>query len=410
MDITSFVLGYKKGKAEGGGALTEPVCHVTFMNGGTVLYEKPVFVGDDCTDIVKKGTIGTPSKVSTPQYSYTYTGWSLTNGGEASTNALAAVSGDRTVYAAYKSVLRYYTITYLDEDGSVLKTESLAYGAMPSYTPAKEGFSFDGWEPALATVTQNATYTAKWLEKVTFAGSSWAEIARISEAGEAANYFKVGDTREVTFDFSGTTETVLVRIVGMNHDDLADGSGKAGLSVVLAQGLSRASCNVTENTDYGSYYIWKNSASRASLNSGAIYQAIPAELRAVLKTVTKTSNSGKGNAYDGSGYAQNVLYNTSDTVWLLSSTEVGFDGVVAASRSALNQGKQYEYYSSNARRVVKLRVKEGTGTEMHWPLRSMNAAYTMSSIFVHVNGKDFHGTLGNDSTESGEPNVFGFCI
>lgn len=410
MDITSFVLGYKKGKAEGGGALTEDVCHVTFMNGDTVLYEKPVFVGDDCTDIVKKGTIGTPSKVSTPQYSYTYTGWSLTNGGEASISALAAVSGDRTVYAAYKSVLRCYTITYLDEDGSVMKTESLAYGTMPSYTPAKEGFSFVGWEPALATVTQNATYTAKWLEKVTFAGSSWAEIARISEAGEAANYFKVGDTREVTFDFSGTTETVLVRIVGMNHDDLADGSGKAGLSVVLAQGLSRASCDVTENTNYGSYYIWKNSASRASLNSGAIYQAIPAELRAVLKTVTKTSNSGKGNAYDGSGYAQNVLYNTSDTVWLLSSTEVGFDGVVAASSSAINQGKQYEYYTSDARRVVELRVKDGTGTQMHWPLRSMNAQNTMSSIFVNSSGQNSTGLLGEDSTKSGEPNVFGFCI
>lgn len=270
MDITSFVLGYKKGKAEGGGALTEPVCHVTFMNGDTVLYEKPVFVGDDCTDIVKKGTIGTPSKASTPQYSYTYTGWSLTNGGEASTSALAAVSEDRTVYAAFKSVVRVYTVTYLDDNGSVLKTESLAYGVMPSYTPSKEGFSFDEWEPALATVTGDVTYMAKWIEKVTFAGGAWADIARISEAGEAAEYFKVGDTKTITV--GGNTIELL--LIGFDHDDLADGSGKAGMTVVAKTALA----------DTMPVSDWSTLASDMK---SKLKPQLPVELQSIIKPVIK---------------------------------------------------------------------------------------------------------------------------
>lgn len=270
MDITSFVLGYKKGKAEGGGALTEPVCHVTFMNGGTVLYEKPVFVGDDCTDIVKKGTIGTPSKASTPQYNYTYTGWSLTNGGEASTSALAAVSGDRTVYAAYKSVLRYYTITYLDSDGSVLKTESLAYGAMPSYVPTKEGSSFDSWQPALATVTGDVTYTAKWIENVTFAGGAWADIARVSEAGEAADYFEIGDTKTIEAD----GQTITLRIIGFGHDDLANGSGKAGMTIVAESVF----------TDTMTVEDWSTLSNEMK---SKIKPKLPNDLQAVIKPVIK---------------------------------------------------------------------------------------------------------------------------
>jgi hypothetical protein len=89
---------------------------------------------------------------------------------------------------------------------------------------------------------------------------------------------------------------------------------------------------------------------------------------------------------------------------------VGFDGVVDASRSALNQGKQYEYYSSDARRVVELRVKEGNGTKMLWPLRSMNAKNMSSSILVDSDGTDTTGTIGQDSGYKNEPNVFGFCI
>ena len=51
-----------------------------------------------------------PTKASTAQYSYSFTGWSLTAGGSANENALKAVMSDRNVYAAFTSTVRKYTV------------------------------------------------------------------------------------------------------------------------------------------------------------------------------------------------------------------------------------------------------------------------------------------------------------
>ncbi|MBO5700896.1 MAG: hypothetical protein J6S71_00495, partial [Clostridia bacterium] len=167
----------------GGGGSSDDVRYVTFMNGGVELYVKPVATGDDCVDVLAKGFIETPTKESTAQTDYTYSGWSLTNGGAAS-NVLGAVTENRTVYAAYTESVRRYTISYYDGD-TLLKTESLPYGTIPSYAPAKEGYTFTGWTPAVEPVTCDASYTAIWIEKYDFASLTWDQISEISESGEA---------------------------------------------------------------------------------------------------------------------------------------------------------------------------------------------------------------------------------
>lgn len=59
-------------------------------------------------------------------------------------------------------------------------------------------------------------------------GSSWDEIAEISATGRADEFFGVGNTKEVTLKDQSFAHTV--RIIDFNHDDLADGSGKAGIT------------------------------------------------------------------------------------------------------------------------------------------------------------------------------------
>ena len=386
--------------ASGGGSSTD-VRYVTFMSydGLTEVGKLPVAAGYDCPN-----PKFTATRESTAQYSYTQDGWSTTENGDLDSNALKEVNEDRTVYAHFKATVRTYTITYLDEDGSVLKTESLAYGTMPSYTPEKDGFGFDGWTPALATVTGNASYTAVWAAQITFENASWAQIAEISENGEAENYFAVGDTRTMTLNFSGTTENVLVRIVGFNHDDLSSGTGKAGISIVLAQAITNAAIKVTEKTSYGNCYIWENSAARTLLNSGAVYTALPADLRSVLKRVTKTSNGGYSKDYGGK--EKNALYTTTDKVWLLSSTELGLDNAYSADYVALNQGVQYAYYDSNAKRTKKTT----TGSAERYPTRSMMNQYNACSFVVNATGGAHYGTLGSTGVGGVFANVFGFCI
>ncbi|MCI6176846.1 helix-turn-helix transcriptional regulator, partial [bacterium] len=56
-----------------------------------------------------------PSKASTAQYSYSFTGWSLTAGGSANAKALKAITVDRKVYAAYSKTVRMDTHARLQQ-------------------------------------------------------------------------------------------------------------------------------------------------------------------------------------------------------------------------------------------------------------------------------------------------------
>ena len=152
-----------EGITAGGGGSSADVRYVTFMNGDTVLYKKPVAVGDDCVDVYTKGLIDEPKKESTVQYNYTFYGWGASDNGAADANILKNITEDKTVYAIYTSTVRTYTITYLDSDGvTVLKTEQLPYGTVPSYVPTSSSGVFQEWFPAPTAVTGNASYKAVW--------------------------------------------------------------------------------------------------------------------------------------------------------------------------------------------------------------------------------------------------------
>ncbi len=121
--------------------------------------------------------------------------------------------------------------------------------------------------------------------------------------------------------------TIAYRIIGINHDDLADGSGKAGLTFLMTYPYDKASMNAT-NTNIGG---WEKSEIRKSLNSGEFYASLPSEISSRIKPVTKmTDNKGGGNAGSPSV--------TTDKVFLLSSTEVW--------GNLDEDGSQYEYYKS----------------------------------------------------------------
>lgn len=204
--------------AEGGGS-SDDVRYVTFMSddGTEELGKIPVAVGYDCPS-----PKCTPAKESTAQFHFTHDYWSSEPNGGTDRNVLKSITEDKVVYATFISVLRSYTITYNDADGSELNKQTLTYGSMPSYKPEKDGFIFAKWEPALAEVTGDAIYTATWSEKLTFAGATWADIVRVAQDGSAADMFTVGDTKDLVLNYAdGTSETVTCTLIGMN-----DATGK----------------------------------------------------------------------------------------------------------------------------------------------------------------------------------------
>ena len=139
---------------------TENLYKVTFVDeDGTVLKEATEYpYGTKAADIVKPDD---PVKASTAQYDYTFAGWDP---------AIADVTEDAVYTAAYTAVLRQYTITFLNEDNTVLQSGLWDYGATPVYhgiTPSKPAdvshtYHFAGWDPAITAVTGDATYTAAY--------------------------------------------------------------------------------------------------------------------------------------------------------------------------------------------------------------------------------------------------------
>ena len=101
-----------------------------------------------------------PTKENEEHYTYSFNGWSP---------AVTYVEEDVTYIAQFKKTPIEYTITWKNWDGTVLETnEQAAYDSIPQYkgaTPTKEGYTFDGWEPAISKVVGNATYTAKFKVK-----------------------------------------------------------------------------------------------------------------------------------------------------------------------------------------------------------------------------------------------------
>ena len=71
------------------------------------------------------------------------------------------------------------TITFVDEDGTVLQETQVAAGRTPEYTgdtPTKPAdkdytYTFDTWDPEITTVTDDATYTAVYKKKKKSSGS-----------------------------------------------------------------------------------------------------------------------------------------------------------------------------------------------------------------------------------------------
>ena len=62
-----------------------------------------------------------------------------------------------------------YRIRFLDWDGKVLQDTYVQSGTMPSYTgetPTRTGYTFSGWTPELAVVTENRDYRAVYTKSV----------------------------------------------------------------------------------------------------------------------------------------------------------------------------------------------------------------------------------------------------
>ena len=183
------------------------------------------WLDDDETQIdqttVEYGVVPThndPSKAATAEFTYTFAGWD---------NTPIAVAGEATYKATYSAAKNSYTITWLDENESVLSSETLEYGATPTHEdPTKQptaqyGYTFAGWNPAVSAVTGNATYKATYTDTINQYTISWLDdVGTLVDQTKVAygttpahaNIYKESDD-QYDYTFVGWTPT-LVPVTG----------------------------------------------------------------------------------------------------------------------------------------------------------------------------------------------------
>ena len=143
-------------------------------------------------------TYGTAQNLTANAFSktgYTFAGWATSADGakaydnQQSVNNLTSTNGGTVnLYAVW--TVNQYTIKFNNYDGTQLQSSQVNYGATPAYTgatPTKPStaaysYTFNGWSPAIATVTDDATYTAQFTEQINQATVD-AAIALINAIG-----------------------------------------------------------------------------------------------------------------------------------------------------------------------------------------------------------------------------------
>ena len=253
--------------------------------------------------------------------------------------------------------------------------------------------------------------------------TEWDVIKSVSDAGQGANYWSIGDRKEVTLNgtvghLTLSNYTTYAFIIGFNHNQELEGTnrihfqlGKTALSdgtdVCLCDSKYISTVSVTGffsmNASTTKSGGWQSSQMRTNIcgtslssYSGTIIAVIPAALRAVLKSVTKyTDNTGNSSA-------ASAVTATTDYFFLLSEFEV-FGSISYGNTNEKNKQAQYAYYSAGN---SKIKYKHnGTSTAASWWLRS---PYTLNSrYFMEVVA---NGTVGSYDAYYSLGFAPGFCV
>ena len=226
-------------------------------------------------------------------------------------------------------------------------------------------------------------YVYPFVVGATLEATSWDNIAAVSKFGQAPNYWKVGDKKNITVN----GVTYAAQIIGFDHDNLTTKDGtrtKAGITFQMVDCLNTTYSMNGSNTNSGG---WNGSTMRTSTMATLLNQ-LPAALKNVLKSVNKLSGTGGGST---SG-----TQTTHDKLFLLSEIEV----FGATQYSYAGEGKQYEYYTAGNSTIKKV-----NGSANGWWERSPRSGNSSTFCYVTNNGA---ASINAASLSYGVS--FGFCV
>ena len=262
---------------------------------------------------------------------YDFTGWTTAADGSGTSYADKAnitLTADTTLYAQWE--LQKFTVTWKNEDGTVLETSEVEYGTVPKYTgetPTKEGdaqytYTFAGWDSEVAAVTEDVTYTATFDQTVNTYTVTWVdengtELEKDENVpyGETPAYngeqpTKAGDA-QYTYTFTGWEPTVSA--VTENATYTATFTNTTRTYTVTWKNWDGTELEKDENVPYGTMpsfdgteptkaadaqyrYTFKGwDSAIAEVTGDVTYTAQYSATERVFYTITFNANGGEGN-------------------------------------------------------------------------------------------------------------------
>lgn len=249
-----------------------------------------------------------------------------------------------------------------------------------------------------ATVPQEITLSFVAAELNT---NSWEMIKAVSDAGQGANYWSVGDTKDVTL--SGTWQslnvsnvTVKAFIIGFDHNSAVEGAnrihflmGKIGTAMVAfcdnMYGNRTSAAYFTMNTTDTNSGGWEASRMRKTVlgNSntpdnplqGSLMAVLPEDLLAVMKPVTKWTQNNS------------PLTATTDYTFLMAEFEI-FGTRTYANSAEQSKQAQYDYFKAGNPKVFY--KHSATTTAVSAWLRSPIASGSNTFCIVNTSGTAYY--------------------
>ena len=228
--------------------------------------------------------------------------------------------------------------------------------------------------------------------------TSWAAIKQVSDANTGANFWSVGDCKQITMNgkvsdgLTFTNYSAWVFIIGFNHNAEREGNGIAFQGFKATKNgtpvcLTDSGYNTTKES--GTWFNMNNSTTNIggwqssrmrTVVMPLIKAAFPADLQAVIKTST---------IYTAPSYGTINCTASDDDVFLLAEYEVFGKQMFATAREP-SYLKQYAYYSAGNSKVKYRHT--ATGSAAFWWMRSPYSGNNVDFCNVRADGSDHHTT------------------
>ena len=188
------------------------------------------------------------------------------------------------------------------------------------------------------TLKAPVTYNAN------FADNDWATIIKACHKNQVPETWVVGNQKAMMINGAD----YVIDIIGKNHDDYADGSGKAPLTFQLHDCYADRKMMNGGSTNSGGW----TSCSMRQTDLPAILALMPTEVQNGIREVNKLASAGSKSS---------TINTTADKLFLLSEIEI-FGNI---TYSASGEGTQYAYYKAG-----NSKVKNYNGSANYWWQRS----------------------------------------